>query len=69
LPAADERVLDAGRIARVLLTAAERQVVDEAADEPMVDVEVRQPMVALRVGIVEESLPAVEDSSPTCTRR
>ena len=60
LPAADERVLDARRVAGELLAAAEREVVDEAADEPMVDVEVGQTVVALRVVIVEEALPAVE---------
>ena len=48
LPAADHRVLHAGRVAGELLAAAEWQVVDEAADQPMVDIEVRQAVVALR---------------------
>ena len=60
LPAADDRVLHAGRVAGELLAAAERQVVDEAAHETVIDVEVRQAVVALRIVVVEEPLPAVE---------
>ena len=50
LPAADQRVLHAGRVAGDLLPLAERQVVDEAADEPVIDVEVREPAIELRIG-------------------
>ena len=44
LPSADHRILHPGSVARELLAAAERQVVDEAADQPMIDVEVREPV-------------------------
>ena len=62
LPSADHRVLHAGGVARELLTAAEREVVDEAADQPMIDIEVRETVVAFRVVIVQEALPAVESA-------
>src|SRR5688572_15592892 len=57
LPAADDGVLDAGRITGELLAAAERQIVDEAPDEAVIDVEVRQGMVAFGIRVVEETLP------------
>ena len=60
LPAPDHRVLQAGRVARELLTVAEGQVVDEAADESMVDIEIGQSIIALGVVVVEKALPAIE---------
>ena len=60
LPAADDRVLHARRISAVAFARAERQVVDEAADHAVVHVEIREAVIAIRIPVVEESLPAVE---------